>query len=81
MPNDPTFASFEIELNLLVESFGKHLVEVRQPGCAEVRLRDDFLNPFFSAPGWDMETAPASSTRNARWKTESKDFVYLARTF
>jgi hypothetical protein len=55
MPNDPTFASFEIELSLLVKSFGKHLVEVRQPGCAEARLRDDFLNPFFSAPGWDME--------------------------
>lgn len=55
MPNNATFESFEKELNRLVESFGKRLVELKQPGYAEAQLRDDFLNPFFRAPGWDME--------------------------
>ncbi len=53
MPTDATFESFEKELNRLVESFGKRLVELKQPGYAEAQLRDDFLNPFFDALGWD----------------------------
>ena len=32
MPTDATFASFEKELNRLVESFGKRLTELKQPG-------------------------------------------------
>ena len=56
MPSGETsFASFEKELNRLVESFGKRLAELKQPGYAEAQLRDDFLNPFFRALGWDME--------------------------
>ena len=55
MPTDATFESFEKELNRLVESFGKRLAELKQPGYAEAQLRDDFLNPFFRALGWDME--------------------------
>jgi hypothetical protein len=55
MPNDATFESFEKELNRLVESFGKRIAELKQPGYAEAQLRDDFLNPFFRALGWDME--------------------------
>jgi len=54
MPNDTTFESFEKELNRLVESFGKRLAELKQPGYAEAQLRDDFLNPFFQALGWAM---------------------------
>ena len=50
-----SFESFEQELNQLVESFGKRLAELKQPGYAEAQLRDDFLNPFFRALGWDME--------------------------
>ena len=55
MPSDATFDSFEKELNRLVESFGKRLAELKQPGYAEAQLRDDFLNPLFRALGWDME--------------------------
>ena len=55
MPPDATFETFEKELNRLVESFGKRLAELKQPGYAEAQLRDDFLNPFFRALGWDME--------------------------
>ena len=50
-----SFESFEKELSRLVESFGKRLAELKQPGYAEAQLRDDFLNPFFRALGWDME--------------------------
>jgi hypothetical protein len=55
MPTAVTFESFEKELNRLVESFGKRLAELKQSGYAEAQLRDDFLNPFFRALGWDME--------------------------
>ena len=55
MPNDTPFESFEKELNRLVEAFGNRLAELKQPGYAEAQLRDDFLNPFFRALGWDME--------------------------
>ncbi|HEX5399588.1 MAG TPA: DNA methyltransferase [Verrucomicrobiae bacterium] len=51
----PTFETFDEELNRLVESFGKRLAELKQPGYTEAQLRDDFLNPFFRALGWDME--------------------------
>ena len=54
-PNDATFASFAKELNRRVESFGQRPAELKQPGYAKARLRDDFLNPFFRSPGWDME--------------------------
>ena len=55
MPIETTFETFEKELNRLVESFGKRLAELKQPGYAEAQLRDDFFNPFFRALGLDME--------------------------
>ena len=48
-----TFESFKKELNRLVETFGQRLDELKRPGYAEAQLRDDFLNPFFDALGWD----------------------------
>ena len=55
MPNDATFESFEKELNRLVETFGHRLAELKSTDYNEAKLRDDFLNPFFRALGWDME--------------------------
>jgi hypothetical protein len=55
MPDDVTFATFEKELNRLVESFGRRLNELQSADYNEAKLRDDFLNPFFRALGWDME--------------------------
>src|ERR1035438_999186 len=54
MSTGDVFQSFEKELNRLVESFGNRLAELKQPGYAEAQLRDDFLNPFFRALGWDL---------------------------
>lgn len=50
-----TFEHFERELNRLVESFSQRLAELRKPAYAEAQLRDDFLNPFLRALGWDLE--------------------------
>jgi hypothetical protein len=55
MPDAITFDSFEKELNRLVESFGKRITELKSSDYNEAKLRDDFLNPFFRALGWDME--------------------------
>ena len=69
MPTDATFESFELELNRLVESFGQRLAELKQPGYAEAQLRDDFLNPFFRALGWDMENRAGLIPRLSPWAT------------
>ena len=71
MPNDATFESFEKELNRLVESFGKRLDELKRPGYAEAQLRDDFLNPFFRALGWDMENRAGLIQREREVEIES----------
>jgi type I restriction-modification system DNA methylase subunit len=71
MPTDATFESFEKELNRLVESFGKRLTELKQPGYAEAQLRDDFLNPFFRALGWDMENRAGLIQREREVEIES----------
>lgn len=39
MPTHATFELFEAELNRLVESFGKRLAELKQPGYSEAQLR------------------------------------------
>ena len=71
MPTDATFESFEKELNRLVESFGKRLAELKQAGYAEAQLRDDFLNPFFRALGWDMENRAGLIQREREVEIES----------
>ncbi|MGN6644546.1 MAG: Eco57I restriction-modification methylase domain-containing protein, partial [Verrucomicrobiota bacterium] len=55
----------------LVESFGKRLAELKQPGYAEAQLRDDFLNPFFRALGWDMENRAGLIQREREVEIES----------
>ena len=71
MPPDATFESFEKELNRLVESFGQRLQELKKPGYAEAQLRDDFLNPFFRALGWDMENRAGLIQREREVEIES----------
>lgn len=71
MSTGATFEYFETELNRLVESFGKRLAELKQPGYAEAQLRDDFLNPFFRALGWDMENRAGLIQREREVEIES----------
>jgi type I restriction-modification system DNA methylase subunit len=55
MPSDATFESFEKELSRLVEIFGRNLAAYKSPGYDEASLRKEFLDPFFTALGWDLE--------------------------
>ncbi|MEY2429722.1 MAG: hypothetical protein QOJ40_2607, partial [Verrucomicrobiota bacterium] len=71
MPSDASFESFQTELNRLVKSFGMRLGELKQPGYAEAQLRDDFLNPFFRALGWDMENRAGLIQREREVEIES----------
>src|ERR1035437_9270239 len=57
MPNAASFESFEKELNRLVGIFGRGLGEFKSSRYVEAQLRDDFLNPFFRALGWDLENS------------------------
>jgi hypothetical protein len=88
MPTATSFAHFESELNRLVESFGRRLAELKQPGYAEAQLRDDFLNPFFRALGWDMENRAGLIQKEREVEIESLTHIaggrkradYLFRT-
>ena len=42
------------EIRELVEKFGEHRETYRRPGYNETQLRQDFLDPFFMALGWDI---------------------------
>ena len=55
MPNGATFDSFERELAHLVEIFGRNLPACKSAGYDEASLRQEFLNPFFRALGWEIE--------------------------
>jgi len=55
MATGTSFKSFEKELNRLVGIFERNLAELKSADYVEAKLREDFLNPFFRALGWDME--------------------------
>jgi hypothetical protein len=88
MSTGASFESFEKELNRLVESFGKRIVELKHPSYVEAQLRDDFLNPFFRALGWDMENRAGLIQKHREVEIESRTEIagrkkradYLFRT-
>lgn len=55
MPIENSFEFFRDELIRLTASFHKGLVSYRGEGFDESALRNDFLNPFWRALGWDVE--------------------------
>jgi hypothetical protein len=72
MPNPATLASFEKELNRLVAAFERGLAEFKGPGYVEAQLRDDFLNPFFRALGWDLENQAGLIQQEREVEIESR---------
>lgn len=88
MPTGASFQQFEEELNRLVESFGQRLAELKRPSYVEAQLRDDFLNPFFRALGWDMENRAGLIQQKREVEIESRTRIggrqkradYLFRT-
>jgi hypothetical protein len=57
MPDAASFQSFEKEVSRLAGIFERSLAGLKSPGYVEAQLRDDFLNPFFRALGWDLENS------------------------
>ena len=89
MPSgDASFASFEKELNRLVEKFGQNLAELKGPGYDEAKLRLEYLDPFFRALGWDMENRAGLIQSKREVEIESRTTIggrqkradYLFRT-
>jgi len=84
MSTGATFELFEKELNRLVASFGGRLAELKKSSYVEAQLRDDFLNPFFRALGWDMENRASCSiaraTSSSVTSTSSESCTLLTET-
>jgi hypothetical protein len=88
MPKVASFESFEKELNRLVSIFERGLAEFKSPGYVEAQLRDDFLNPFFRALGWDLENSAGLIQTKREVEIESRTEIggrqkradYLFRT-
>jgi hypothetical protein len=72
MPNAANFEAFEKELIRLVGIFERGLGEFNNPSYAEAQLRDDFLNPFFRALGWDLENSAGLIQRKREVEIESR---------
>lgn len=45
------------EVNKLIERFREHEAAYMAPSYNETSLRDDFLDPFFNALGWDLNNS------------------------
>ena len=75
MPTDASFQNFENELNRLVASFGCRLAELKGSDYNEAKLRDDFLNPFFRALGWDMENRAGLIQKEREVEIESATHI------
>jgi len=88
MPKIASFDSFEKELNHLVSIFERGLAEFKSSGYVEAQLRDDFLNPFFRALGWDLENSAGLIQTKREVEIESRTEIggrqkradYLFRT-
>jgi hypothetical protein len=75
MSAPPTFETFQKELTRLVESFGQRVAELKRPSYVEAQLRDDFLNPFFRALGWDMENRAGLIQQKRDVEIESRTLI------
>ena len=56
---DTAFEGFKQELSRLVDIFHKNASQYKDQGYDESSLRNDFLNPFWRALGWDIENRAA----------------------
>ena len=88
MSEATNFKSFEAELNRLVETFGRNLSAYKSSAYDEASFRQEFLNPFFRALGWDIENRAGLIPQHREVETESRTQIggrqkradYLFRT-
>ena len=83
-----TFESFSAELSRLVGTFEKNFAHYKKADYTEASLRQEFLNPFFSALGWDVENKAGHISQKREVEVESRTQIgghakradYLFRT-
>ena len=83
-----TFDSFSAELSRLTGIFEKNLSHYKKAGYDEASLRQEFLNPLFSALGWDVENKAGHIPQKREVEVESRTQIggrakradYLFRT-
>jgi hypothetical protein len=66
-----TFDTSQSEL-LRLESFAHNLAEHKRLSYVEAQLRDDFLNPFFAALGWDIANTARLVQKHREFEIESR---------
>ena len=82
------FCAFEAELGCLVEIFGRNLADYKSNRYDEASVRQEFLNPFFRALGWDVENKAGHIPQHREVEIESRTDIggrqkradYLFRT-
>jgi hypothetical protein len=72
MPVATNFENFQAEVCRLIEIFGKNLKDLKNPGYDELKLRMDFLDPFFKSLGWDVENRAGHITAHREVEVESR---------
>ena len=70
--SEATFESLQTELARLVETFGKNLTHYKSSGYDEASVRNEFLNPFFRALGWDVENLAGHIPKHREVESESR---------
>ena len=83
-----TLESFQEELGRLVRQFEKNLTHYKSAAYDEASLRQEFLNPFFRALGWDVENKAGAIPQHREVEIESRTEIagrqkradYLFRT-
>jgi len=67
-----TLASFQKEVGRLVEQFTRNHAHYSEKGYDEASLRNEFLNPFFRALGWDVENKAGRIPKQREVEIESR---------
>jgi hypothetical protein len=72
MGTPATFETFQAELGRLIETFGRNFGDYQKPGYNEADLRNEFLNPFFVALGWDVSNRAGLAPHAREVRVESR---------
>jgi hypothetical protein len=88
IPETASLADFRTELGRLVEQFKRNLSQYKSNNYDEASLRQEFLNPFFRALGWDVENKAGLIPQHREVEIESRTEIagrqkradYLFRT-
>ena len=83
-----TLEEFKADLDRLVEQFGRNIKQYKSSAYDEASLRQEFLNPFFRALGWDIENKAGLIPQHREVEIESRTQIggrqkradYLFRT-